>query len=99
MQAKSFDAREHVKQLLTTTDTYCEYGSTKKREYAQRVRHVVDRVFTPLVFQHKIGRWNLQEITKTLLGRHGVVSLSPIRCNPLLCHPMHLWKYLTLRSP
>ena len=55
MQAKSFDAREHVKQLLTTTDTYCEYGSTKKREYAQCVRHVVDRVSHPSSFNTRLA--------------------------------------------
>ena len=88
MQTKNFWCQGHVKQLMNTTATYCEYGSTKKEEYAQYVCHVVDRVFTPLAFLHKVGRWNLQEIPKTLLGRHGVVSLSPILCNPLLCHPM-----------
>ena len=41
MQAKNFWCQGHVKQLMNTT---AKYGSTKK-EYAQYVCHVVDRVF------------------------------------------------------
>ena len=99
-----------INHSMTITAAYRKHESTKKSEYAQRVREVEHGVFTPLVLSatggmgreavtFEIGRWNFQEGAKTIFGCHGVDSLSSLFCNPPFCHPMHPWKQVHSPSP